>query len=148
MKNLFAQLLNEKDISIRELSKRTNKSYAQTHETVRAETLNSRTLEILVQIAKAIGCQVTDLYEEEKEMTYFVVESDAYRCFAEVLGEYTNKAVAIKERNRLRKFQETKNSLRKFEGSHELTNNKYDVVTSADFFGDDLRILPHTIVSK
>lgn len=72
MKNLIPQLLNEKGISIRELSKRTGKGYAQTHEIVRAETLNSRTLETLAQIAKAIGCQVTDLYEEQ--YTRFILD--------------------------------------------------------------------------
>ena len=68
MKNLIPQRLAEKGISIRELSKRTGKAYAQTHETVRAETLNNRTLEILVQIANAIGCQVADLFEEEDDL--------------------------------------------------------------------------------
>lgn len=69
MKNKIAQRLAENEISIRELSRRMGKSYAQTHDLVRAESLDNRTLEILIQTAKAIGCQVTDLYEEDTAAT-------------------------------------------------------------------------------
>ena len=73
MKNLIAQLLNEKEISIRELSKRTGKPYAHIHEIVRAETIGGRSLEVLVEISKAIGCEVTDLFEEDKKVKQYAI---------------------------------------------------------------------------
>lgn len=106
MKNNILNILNEKKISIRQLSKDLELSYSHTHGLVNREDLNTIQAGTLLNIANYLDVDITKLYKgekkmirekyeirynelaEEKEYKYFIVGSPTnLRIVKEVKGD-------------------------------------------------------------
>lgn len=66
MKNNILDILNEKNISIRQLSKDLELSYSYTHGLVNREHLNTIQVGTLLNISNYLDVDITKLYEREK----------------------------------------------------------------------------------
>lgn len=75
MKNNILNILNEKKISIRQLSKDLDLSYSYTHGLVNREDLSTVQVGTLLNIANYLEVDITKLYEGEKKMIRLVSEN-------------------------------------------------------------------------
>lgn len=62
MKNNIKNLLREKGISIRQMSLDLDKNYAYMHHLVNKDSLEATQLSTLLEVAKYLDVEITDLY--------------------------------------------------------------------------------------